>query len=79
MANFLKKRGQKIFNKFSRVSLKAGEESKEHIKENLIDRFSHIENVRLLVLEWVLLVLTQITRLLPVEFILKRQLAKSIR
>lgn len=57
MANFLKKRGQKIFNKFSRVSLKAGEESKEHIKENLIDRFSHIENVRLLVLEWVLLVL----------------------
>lgn len=57
MANFLKKRGQKIFNKFSRVSLKAGEESKEHIKENLIDRFSHIENVRLLILEWILLVL----------------------
>ena len=57
MANSLKKRGQKIFNKFSRVSLKAGEESKEHIKENLIGRFSHIENVRLLVLEWVLLVL----------------------
>ena len=57
MANFFKKRGQKIFNKFSRVSLKAGEEGKEHIKENLIDRFSHIENVRLLILEWVLLVL----------------------
>lgn len=57
MANSLKKRGQKIFNKFSRVSLKAGEESKEHIKENLIGRFSHIENVRLLVFEWVLLVL----------------------
>ncbi len=57
MANILKKRGQKIFNKFSRVSLRAGEESKEHIKENLIDRFSHIENVKLLILEWILLVL----------------------
>ncbi|MBO7131942.1 hypothetical protein J6V85_01590 [Candidatus Saccharibacteria bacterium] len=57
MANFFKKSGQKIFNKFSRASLKAGEESKEHIKENLIDRFSHIENVRLLILEWGLLVL----------------------
>ena len=56
MANNLKKRGQRIFNKFSRVSLKAGEEGKEHIKENLIDRFSHIENVKLLILEWVLLV-----------------------
>ena len=56
MANSLKKRGQKIFKKFSHASIKAGEESKEHIKENVINRISHIENVRLLILEWVLLV-----------------------
>ena len=60
MANVLKKRGQKLINKFSRASLKASEEGKEHIKENLIGRFSHIENVRLLVLEWGLLVLALI-------------------
>lgn len=56
MANSLKKRGQKFFKKFSHASIKAGEESKEHIKENVINRISHIENVRLLILEWVLLV-----------------------
>ena len=36
MANSIRKRGQKIVQKFSRASLKASEESKEHIKENLI-------------------------------------------
>ena len=51
MAKSLKKRGQKIFDKFSRASIKAGEEGKEHIKENLIGRFSHIKNIKLLVLE----------------------------
>ena len=56
MANFLKKRGQKIVRKFSRASIKASEESKEHIKENFLERLSHIKNIRLLVLEWVLLV-----------------------
>ena len=35
MANSLKKRGQKNFNKFSRASYKASEEGKEHIKEHL--------------------------------------------
>ena len=56
MKHTLKKRGQKIVKKFSRASLKAGAESKEHIKENFIQRISHIRNIRLLVFEWVLMV-----------------------
>ena len=56
MANTIKKRGQKIIRKFSRVSNKAREESKEHIKENLIARVSHIRGIKLLILEWCLLV-----------------------
>ena len=36
MANSLKKRGQKIIRKFSKVSIKASDEAKEHIKENFI-------------------------------------------
>ncbi|MBR3324009.1 hypothetical protein IKG24_00500 [Candidatus Saccharibacteria bacterium] len=60
MAGTLKKRGQKFVRKFSRASLKASEESKEHIKENFIQRLSHIKKIRLLVLEWVLLVIALI-------------------
>ena len=55
MKNSIKKRGQKFVKKFSRASLKASEDSKEHIKENLIGRISHIENIRLLIFEWGLL------------------------
>ena len=57
MAGSIKKRGQKFVRKFSRVSLKAGAEGKEHIKENLIGRLSHVKKIRLLVLEWTLLVI----------------------
>lgn len=57
MSNSLKKRGQKFIKKFSRASLKASEEGKEHIRENLFERFSHIRDVRLLIFEWGLLVL----------------------
>lgn len=57
MANFFKKRGQKLVKKFSRASLKASEESKEHIKENLIERLANFKDVRLLVLEWGLMAL----------------------
>lgn len=57
MADSLKKRGQRIARKFSKVSLRASAEGKEHIKENFIQRLSHIKNIRLLVLEWVLLVI----------------------
>lgn len=60
MENSIKKRGQKFLRKFSRASIKASEESKEHIKENLIGRFSHIANIRLLILEWSLLVVALI-------------------
>ena len=56
MVGNLKKRGQKFLRKFSRVSKKASEESKEHIKENLIQRVSHIRDIKLLILEWSLLV-----------------------
>ena len=52
MVDSFKKRGQKFLRKFSRVSVKASTEGKEHIKENLIQRLSHIQNIRLLVLEW---------------------------
>lgn len=57
MKDITKKRGQKFLKKFSRASIKASEEGKEHIKENLIGRFSHIANIRLLILEWSLLVI----------------------
>ena len=60
MADFLKKRGQKIVKKFSRASIKASEEGKEHIKENFLKRLSHVRKIRLLVLEWVLLVIALI-------------------
>ena len=56
MKNSIKKRGQRFVRRFSRASVKASEEGKEHIKENLIERFSHIANIRLLILEWSLLV-----------------------
>ena len=60
MAGFIKKRGQKIVRKFSRASIKASEEGKEHIKENFLKRLSHIKNIRLLVLEWTLLIIALI-------------------
>ncbi len=60
MANSIKKRGQKIVRKFSRVSVKARAESKEHIRENVFERISHIFNIKLLILEWSLLMIALI-------------------
>lgn len=60
MKKSLKKRGQKFVKKFSKASLRASEDSKEHIKENLIGRISSIANIRLLILEWTLLVVALI-------------------
>ncbi|MBR2836767.1 hypothetical protein IKE79_00225 [Candidatus Saccharibacteria bacterium] len=57
MAKSIRKRGQKFIKRFSRASLRASEGSKEHIKENLLERFSHIRNIRLLIFEWSLLAL----------------------
>lgn len=60
MKSTARKRGQKIIRRFSRASVKASEEGKEHIKENLIGRFSHINNIKLLIVEWGLLVVALI-------------------
>ena len=60
MGNSIKKRGQNFIKRFSRASLKASKEGKEHIKENLIGRISHIEDIRLLIFEWALLVIALI-------------------
>lgn len=49
--------GQKIARKLTLFSRKAGEATIEHVEENIIDRFSHIRRVRLLILEWALLVI----------------------
>ena len=57
MEQKFKKRGRKFVKRVSRLSKKAGAESKEHIRENVLDRFSHIHTIRLLILEWSLLVL----------------------
>ena len=56
MVGNLKKSGQKFLKKFSQASIRASEEGKEHIKENLIQRVSHIRDIKLLILEWSLLV-----------------------
>ena len=56
MKSSIKKRGQKFIRRFSRASVKVSAEGKEHIKENLLGRISHIENIRLLIFEWGLLV-----------------------
>ena len=56
MGNTFRKRGQKFIRKFSRVTTKASEEGKEHIKENFFGRLKHVSDIKLLVLEWCLLV-----------------------
>ncbi len=56
MANSIKKRGRKIIKKFSRASIEASENSRKHIEENLLKRISHVENIRLLVFEWMLMI-----------------------
>ncbi|MBQ1298221.1 hypothetical protein IIY24_00030, partial [Candidatus Saccharibacteria bacterium] len=56
MGNSLKKRGRKFIRRFSSASKKAQREGKEHIKENLFERLSHIRHIRLLIFEWGLLV-----------------------
>ncbi len=56
MAKSLKKSGQKIIRKFSRAAVEVGTKSSERIRRNFIDRLINVRNVRLLVLEWCLLV-----------------------
>ena len=49
--------GTKLAKKLTLASKKAGEGTIEHVQENVIDRISHIKRVRLLILEWSLLVI----------------------
>lgn len=51
-----KKSGQKLTRRFFRFSRKATENSLEHVQENLVERLPHVKRVRLLILEWSLLV-----------------------
>lgn len=51
-----KKRGQKLARRWEQFSERAREEGREHIQENLIDRLPHARRVRLLILEWCLLI-----------------------
>lgn len=52
-----KKSGQSLTKKITNFSKKAGEEVIEHAQENIVDRISHVREVRLLILEWSLLVI----------------------
>ncbi len=56
MAKSLKKSGQKLLRKVSQLTVEAGEKSSERIRRNFIDRLINARNVRLLILEWCLLV-----------------------
>ncbi len=68
MVNKIQKSGQKITQKISRISRKKAIEGREHVKANLVGRISHVKDVKLLVVEWILLVtaimLLAITQLL---------------
>lgn len=56
MAKNLKQRGQKIIKKVSLYSSKASTKGKKHLEQNLVHRITHVKHVRLLVLEWFILV-----------------------
>lgn len=56
MKNSVKRSGQKLTRRFFRFSRKATEDGLEHVQENLVERLPHVKRVRLLVLEWSLLV-----------------------
>ena len=60
MKDSIKKRGQKYLRGITRTTSRVEQESREHIKENLISRLSRIANIRLLVLEWGLLIIALI-------------------
>ncbi len=68
MKQTFKKRGQKIARKWERFSAQAKEGSKEHIRENLISRLPNARRVRLLILEWALLIVVIISLALTQAF-----------
>ena len=68
MADSLKKRGQKFAKKFSRAATRASVRGNERIRRNLVERISHVFNVRLLIFEWGLLVVALIMLALTQAF-----------
>lgn len=68
MKQSFRKRGQKIARKWERFSEKAKEGSREHIQEKLIQRLPNARRVRLLILEWGLLVIIIISLALTQAF-----------
>ncbi len=68
MKQTFKKRGQKIAKKWERFSEQAREDSREHIKENLISRLPNARRVRLLMLEWGLLIIVILSLALTQAF-----------
>jgi len=63
-----KKRGQKLAKRWEIFSERAREESKEHIQEKIINRLPNAKRVRLLILEWCLLVVVIISLALTQAF-----------
>lgn len=63
-----KKRGHKLAKRWEQFSERAREGSKEHIQENIIDRLPNARRVRLLILEWCLLVIVIISLALTQAF-----------
>lgn len=63
-----KKRGHGLASRWEQFSERAREGSKEHIQENIIDRLPNARRVRLLILEWCLLVIVIISLALTQAF-----------
>ncbi len=63
-----KKRGQSISERWEEFSERTKETSKEHFQENVIERLSNAKRVRLLILEWCLLIVIIISLALTQAF-----------
>ncbi len=63
-----KKRGLKLSERLEQFSERAREGSKEHIQENIIDRLPNARRVRLLILEWCLLIIVILSLALTQAF-----------
>ncbi len=57
MKQTIKKRGRNIAKRWEKFSKEASVNSREHIQENIIERLPNARRVRLLILEWCLLVI----------------------
>ena len=61
MAIFFKKSGQNFTKRLVKSSQKTLTLSKSHLTENFTSRFNHVKNVKLLVFEWILLLVVIIS------------------